>query len=321
MQLPPQLGQAIAQETAPHSLHALTQAASELSEHYRSQGVTHGRCSATAAHRLAYVAMRMPATFAATCAVFADIRRLLPDHRITSLLDLGAGPGTAGWAALAMFDTLQQLTLVEQDAAWIRLGKSLARAGANAALEHADWVRANVRTMACLSTHDLVVSAYALGEMHHNVARETLKVAWAATRTAMAIIEPGTMRSFALMRTWRDDLIALGGHVLAPCPHQQACPMPVNDWCHFAQRVERSALHRRIKLGTLGYEDEKFSYIVVSKHPVTPAPARVIRHPQRHAGHTRLPLCTIDGLHTITVTRSATEPWQRARKIAWGDAW
>jgi ribosomal protein RSM22 (predicted rRNA methylase) len=119
----------------------------------------------------------------------------------------------------------------------------------------------------------------------------------------------------------RDDLIALGGHVIAPCPHQDACPIPPNDWCHFAQRFARSSLHRCIKIGTLGYEDEKFFYIIASKHLSKPVNARVIRHPLRHSSHTRLRLCTGDGLQTITVSRSDNEHWQRARKIEWGDQW
>jgi ribosomal protein RSM22 (predicted rRNA methylase) len=245
----------------------------------------------------------------------------MPDRRISSLLDLGAGPGTAGWAAIEVFDELQQITLVEQDKGWIQLGKALARSSKNGVLEHADWVHANLRAVASFPAHDLVVSSYALGEIAHNVLRVILQAAWAAARTAIVIIEPGTKRGFDLIRWLRHDLIALGGHVVAPCPHHNDCPMPAHDWCHFSQRFERSSLHRRLKIGTLGYEDEKFSYIVASKHRITPVNARVIRHPQHHAGHTRMRLCTVDGLQTITVSRSDNEHWKRARKIEWGDAW
>src|SRR5262245_32272429 len=86
MQLPPQLSHAIALETAQHNLRSLTQAATELSAHYRSQRSASGMCKATAAHRLAYAAVRMPATFAAARAVFTEMRRLMPDRCITSLL-------------------------------------------------------------------------------------------------------------------------------------------------------------------------------------------------------------------------------------------
>ena len=321
MQLPPQLSHAIELETAPYNLHSLTQAAIELSEHYRSQRAANSTFMATAAHRLAYAAVRIPATFAAARSVFTALRQLLLDSPPTSLLDLGAGPGTAAWAALDVFKAVQQITLVEQDAEWIRIGKSLARRGENAVLEQADWLHADLRAATSFPAHDLVVSSYALGEIDAKISREILQAAWAATRTAIVIIEPGTMRGFERIRELRDALIALGGHVIAPCPHQFECPIPTNDWCHFSQRLERSSRHRRIKIGTLGYEDEKFSYIVASKSLLTPVSARVIRHPLRHSGHTRIPLCTGDGLQTLTVTRRDKANWQRARKIEWGDPW
>ena len=154
MQLLPRLCHAIELETAQHNLQTLTQAATELSENYRSQRSARGMFMATAAHRLAYAAVRMPATFAAARAVFTELRWLMPDRRITSLLDLGAGPGTAGWAALEVFDEVQQITLVEQDAGWIQTGKSLARTGENVLLARADWVHANMRAMASFPAQD-----------------------------------------------------------------------------------------------------------------------------------------------------------------------
>src|SRR5438445_3443940 len=163
MQLPAQLCHAIELEAAQHNLPSLTQAAAALSEHYRSQRSASDMVMATAAHRMAYAAVRMPATFAAACAVFMELRRLMPETRITSLLDLGAGPGTASWAAMEVFDEVQQITLIEQDEEWIRMGKSLARTADNIVLAHADWVQAKVRALASFPTHDLVVSSYTLG--------------------------------------------------------------------------------------------------------------------------------------------------------------
>ena len=123
----------------------------------------------------------------------------------------------------------------------------------------------------------------------------------------VAIIEPGTMKGFETILALRDNLIAAGGHIIAPCPHERACPMASADkldadWCHFASRFERSSLHRRIKGAELGYEDEKYSYIAASKSPVQLALARIIRHPMRRAGFTQLQLCAEEGLADVTVT-------------------
>src|SRR5258708_7568768 len=116
MQLPLSLRQAIEQEAACQSLPSLTQAtlaqaAGELSQKYREQILPGKPFIATEAHRLAYAAVRMPATFAAASAVLAEVRRLAPELQIESLLDLGAGTGAASWAALETFEQLQRLTL------------------------------------------------------------------------------------------------------------------------------------------------------------------------------------------------------------------
>lgn len=47
----------------------------------------------------AYVAARMPGCFAATYKVLEEVSMRLPGFRPASLLDFGAGPGTAIWAA------------------------------------------------------------------------------------------------------------------------------------------------------------------------------------------------------------------------------
>ena len=93
------------------------------------------------------------------------------------------------------------------------------------------------------------------------------------------------------------------------------------DWCHFAARVERSALHRRLKGGALGHEDEKFTYVAVSRVPVVPVPARVVRHPLRRPGHAALELCTPTGLVRRAVTKRERQAWRAARRARWGDAW
>ncbi len=71
------------------------------------------------------------------------------------------------------------------------------------------------------------------------------------------------MAGFETIRKARTTLISMEEHILAPCPHQGPCPMTENDRCHFAERVERTSLHRKMKEGTLGYEDEKYSSVIL----------------------------------------------------------
>jgi len=57
--------------------------------------------TSTAIDLAPYLAARMPATFAAVAAVLAEVAKLSPEFAPTTALDVGAGPGTASFAAFA----------------------------------------------------------------------------------------------------------------------------------------------------------------------------------------------------------------------------
>lgn len=321
MQLPTSLRSAIEQELSSVSFSSLTAAATELSERYRQQRKA-DRFMTTEAHRLAYMAVRMPATFAAVSKALESVRKLLPDFQPESLLDLGAGTGAAAWAAAEAFDSLRLFSLIEQDSRLIELGRKLAQESEQGSLRSADWRLANLNSVKEFQPHDLVVCSYALGEIDTAAASKIVKTAWQSAGHLLIVVEPGTTKGFAMVRAVRNQLIEAGAFLAAPCPHSNVCPMPLDetDWCHFSARFDRTQLHRRLKGGSLGYEDEKYSYIVASKQPVTPEAARVVRHPLRQPGFTQLQLCTPEGLQTLSITKRDKEAWKRARKTDWGDS-
>jgi ribosomal protein RSM22 (predicted rRNA methylase) len=136
------------------------------------------------------------------------------------------------------------------------------------------------------------------------------------------LVEPGTRRGFDVIIEAREQLISLGAAIVAPCPHEQACPMKVaRDWCHFSARVERTAEHRRLKQGELGHEDEKFSYVAATRLEPERAKSRIVRHPQRFSGFTKLQLCATEGLQQVTVTRSQKEKFRAVKRAEWGSEW
>jgi ribosomal protein RSM22 (predicted rRNA methylase) len=276
----------------------------------------------SAADRAAYVATRFPATFAAATGVLHELRRLAPKTKISSMLDLGAGPGTALFAAAETIPSLQEATLFEADAEWMRMGKHLAAMSPFDVVRRAKWVQRDLQSSGELPQHDLVIISYMLGELSSQAASDVMTRAWKSARSFLIIVEPGTVRGFGYINRARTSLIASGAEILAPCPHKNACPMAeAGDWCHFAQRVERTSLHRRAKGGSLGYEDEKFSYVIASRLHLLTAAARIVRHPQKHSGHVKLELCTHQGLQKKTVTKSNNEPYKLARRAQWGDDW
>ncbi|HEY3927270.1 MAG TPA: small ribosomal subunit Rsm22 family protein [Candidatus Koribacter sp.] len=313
MPLPRQLRDAIA---AQGSSKDVARAGAELSDAYR-RGEFAAAPLKSPAHRLAYLQVRMPATYAACSHVFEKTRKQMPDFAPNSLLDLGAGPGTAAWAAIEHFPSLAKLTLVERDTELLRLGQSLA---ANSPLAHAQWHQADLRSYTP-DPYDLIVLSYTLGELPPSDARRILTSAWKAAQL-LVIIEPGTPKAFARLADVRKQLIADGATIPAPCPHENDCPLLVKgDWCHFAERLERTAEHRRIKGGSLGYEDEKFSYVAATRLPIAPRTGRIVRHPQIHSGYVQLQVCAPEVLKQQTVTKSQKEIYRAARKSKWGDRW
>lgn len=317
MRLPEKLRAAIEEEVARVDSRALSRAAAALSTSYRS-----GQCAGAmsdAAGRAAYLVTRMPATFAAVSLALRELE-LRVSGPIRSLLDVGAGPGTAMWAATEILPDLEIITAIERDASLIALGKRLAAYSDAVALQRANWTQADLCHSPPLPASDLVVLSYAFGELPDPGA--VIRSAWEVARAALVVIEPGTPAGFGHVLHARDTLIGAGAHIAAPCPHHYACPLAVrNDWCHFSVRLERTSTHRKLKGGELGYEDEKFSYVIASKVAARPAEARIVRHPLKHPGHIRLTLCTPNDLQQPTITKSQKDLYRAARKADWGDAW
>jgi len=283
---------------------ALKRAAAELSNAYRE-----GRALplATPERLAAYLVTRMAATYAAAEAVLREVRERLGETTVDSVLDLGAGSGSASLAASAVLNA-SRLTLVERNGAAAGFARELLPQAA---------IRLEDFTHASLAPHDVVLVSYALGET--DAARVVSRL-WQAARVALVIIEPGTPRGFALIRDVRAQLLAAGAHMLAPCPRADACPVTRADWCHFAARVERSSLHRRLKEGELNYEDEKFSYIAVARHAVRLPPARIVRRPVHQPGLITLETCTPRGFETVRAGKRDRETFRAARRADWGEA-
>ena len=260
----------------------------------------------------------MPATFAALVQALRAAKRQFmrrPDNDSTSdndfasdndvametMLDLGSGPGTAAWAAAEVFPEVRQLRLVERDGSLIGLGRQLCAASDSSALRQAEWIQADLNGKLAEDAFDLVVASYSLAELSAAQRLLCLRKAWQRTRKLLVLVEPGTRAGFGCIHQARSELIALGATLLAPCPHSFACPMAVaGDWCHFAARVERTAMHRRIKSGELGHEDEKFSYLAATPLKAAPAEQRIVRHPAYHSGFVELQLCSADGIDKRT---------------------
>ncbi|MEU3609146.1 small ribosomal subunit Rsm22 family protein [Streptomyces sp. NPDC035033] len=293
-------------------------AVERLITHYRGTTPTDAPVLRDRSDVAAYAAYRMPATFEAARGALAALRAAAPEWTPGSHTDVGGGTGAASWAVADLWDGAPPRTTVLD---WAEPALALGRELAAGALD-AEWRRERIGTELRLDETDLVTVSYVLKELTATDRTALVAEAARAARGAVVIVEPGTPDGYERIIAARSVLVGAGLTVAAPCPHSGACPIePGTDWCHFSARVSRSSLHRRVKGGSLPYEDEKYAYVAATRFPVTPAPARVTRRPQIRKGLVLLDLCGPDGLARETVTKRHGPLYKQARDAEWGDPW
>ncbi len=113
--LPPDLKTALAAKAEGLSRADAARRASAISENYRGGGTS--APIRTEGDALAYALARMPATYAAISASLHALREQHPDFAPATLLDIGAGPATASWAAVQTFDSLIGFAAIDANAA------------------------------------------------------------------------------------------------------------------------------------------------------------------------------------------------------------
>jgi ribosomal protein RSM22 (predicted rRNA methylase) len=316
--LPIELQQALGQETGQQSRRALATRAAALSEAYRAGGGSEQVRNAEDA--LAYALFRMPATFAATAAVLSEVYAGAPDFAPRSLIDAGAGPGTAAWAAAIQYPTLVDIRLNDKNPHLRALGLALLAASEAAALRSATYAAGDFVTLVRdVAPADLVIASYAVGELAPDALLRAADALWSAASDVLLVIEPGTPAGFARIRALRAHLLAQGAHALAPCPHDHPCPIVDPDWCHFAQRLPRSRDHRLVKGAALAFEDEKFSYVALARERRPRAGARVLAHPRVGKAAASAKLCTAEEIVTATAARRDARAYKARKGWRWGD--
>jgi ribosomal protein RSM22 (predicted rRNA methylase) len=165
-----------------------------------------------------------------------------------------------------------------------------------------------------------VIASYLIGEIGEAERRMLAERLWAKTSDTLLVVEPGTPAGYARIIELRAQLIASGAHVAAPCPHDGKCPLHAPDWCHFAQRLPRLRAHIQVKGAELPFEDEKFSYVVLTRNPAVTGLPRVLAPPVVSKVDVSAKLCTADGLQMAKVPRRDKTAYAHARRWRWGEA-
>lgn len=326
--VPEALAEAVEERVAEQPLRALAAAADAMSRRYR-EAVADPLPSPTRLDVDAYLTVRLPATYAAVHRVLEETADTLPGFRPSTLLDAGAGPGTAAWAATAAWPGIDAITLLERAREFTTAGRELAAGAPEPALRDAEWRDADLRSVTP-PTADLVVAAFALVELGAAARTSAVGRLWAAAASVLVVVEPGTPAAATGLLDLRRELVALGAHVVAPCPHDDRCPYDGGEvpdgapgWCHSSVRIARSRRHRLVKGAEAGFEDERFCYLVALRPgapgstPVHRAQARVLAPPVRRGGGIELSTCTPEGL-VVDVARGKAAQ-RELRRVRWGD--
>ncbi|MER8443479.1 methyltransferase type 11 [Mesorhizobium sp. M1066] len=318
MELPASLRQGVERLLENVPLAVLKQAAKTLSDRYRAE-LRDGRLHMAEDLAVkAYLATRLPATYAAIRTSLDALSDAKPAFQPKSLLDVGAGPGTALWATTELWPDLEQAVLFEASAAVRKVGETLA-AGAIAAQTR--WLAGDATIdLADIEPADLVTCAYVLDEIAPASLPKLIDRLWQLTADTLLVVEPGTPAGWQRILAVRRQLIEAGAHVLAPCAHQAPCPLTPPDWCHFSRRVARSRLHRLAKDADVPWEDEKFIYVAASRERPTSHQARVLAPPKSGSGKVLLKLCQEDGTAAERLfTKRDGADFKLARRLDWGD--
>jgi len=205
--------------------------------------------------------------------------------------------------------------------------------------------------------------------------KELVKEMWSSGAEVLILIDHDTQAGFQSIAEAREFLLRMGKrefedpdmvekdlagcHVVAPCPHDNACPLHHSGSaklvCSFSQRLQRPAFVRKTKNVRGGHEDVGYSYVVIrrgsrpevaadleatsarsdstdvdSENPTsldeqTRKEAyswpRLVFPPMKNSGHVILDSCTPEGkIMRLTIPRSqGRQPYYDARKSSWGD--
>ena len=221
--LPAELKAALDARLQGVSRNAAAERALLISQAYRDGGGSSAIRSE--ADALAYALARMPATYAAVSASLNALHEIRPDFAPTSLLDVGAGPGTATWAAAASLSIADQLYAAGFQQRLARAGAGSRRGQHALAQDELPMRRGPRGAGRRLKPADLVIASYMIGEIGDAERTALAELMWAKTRDTLLIVEPGTPAGYGRIIALRRQLIAAGANVAAPCPHDDDCPL------------------------------------------------------------------------------------------------
>ena len=271
---------------------------------------------------LCYAFFRMPST----TAVISRCLSFFPhDERGLSLLDLGAGTGASVFAILNEGLEVKKVTAIEESSHMIKVFNELISDVEVPFLVeqiNKDFTKENLDKY----KSDIVLASYSMNELNSKDRVKFLDTLWSIANKYILIIEPGTPKAFNEIMSYKEFFLSKGGHIIAPCMSED-CPIikaELNDWCHFSVRLRRPNIEMKIKDASRNFEDEKFTFLLISKEKVKAKESDIegiiIRRPNIQKGKVSIRLCTNKGMLVEKVyTKKDKEVYKNIKKLEIGD--
>ncbi len=316
MKIPQLLETAIENEIKNIKITELKKHAQDLSNKYMKEERTGKSLLSEEIEALAYSIMRMPATFGAITTALKNSLKLMPNIEINSILDIGAGTGAAIWA-INEFISPSKTTCIEREQAMRTVGGKLLKY--NNEIKNVEWIDADITNCEFPKKTDLIIVSYMINELNPAEREKLIHKLLKIESKLILIIEPGTPEGFKNIKNIQKQVIEEGAYILAPCTAQTVCPLPEDDWCNTTVRIERTKTHKILKDGDVPYEDEKYSYIAITKEKHQTETSRILRHPIIEKGKITLKLCTNGKVEQKTITKKDGEIFKQTKKKKCGD--
>lgn len=231
-----------------------------------------------------------------------------------SILDIGCGPGTASLACSSFFaDRPVSITAIDQNRDILKDANALflkiCRPDHAFLTIHEDVRPSFVSSRLKGRRFDLIIAANIVNEMGavNDQLRfcQTLLDDHLSDGGTMIVVDPALQRTTRDLMEVRDSLNA---KILAPCLHQEPCPMRAQnrrDWCHFYLEWKCPEIIRKVdRLLGIKHDYLKMAYLILKradqKEPVPSEGSwRVVSSPLNSKGKREFVLCGNGGLERI----------------------
>lgn len=315
MRIPQELEQAIENQIKDIKISELKNEAEKLSNRYLNEERTGKSLLSKEIEAVAYSIMRMPATFGAITTVLKNTLNIVKNNEFKTVLDIGSGTGASVWVVSDLLE-VEKITCLEREEAMRKIGQTLLKN--NDEIKNIEWINKDI-TKEELPAAEIIIMSYVMNELAEENRKNLIEKLLKLNAKLILIIEPGTPEGFKNIKQIQEVALNKGAFIIAPCTSQEKCKLPEDDWCHSTVRVERTKIHKLLKNAELPYEDEKFSYIVISNEKYNLPDSRILRHPIIEKGKIILKLCEKGNIGEKIIVKKDKDKFKIAKKKNCGD--